>query len=73
MKGNLKKFLILTGASAAGFFIFAILHNLVSGLLSTILNSEVEEPVFFILAVIACPVGFLVGVIGSIIELVKKK
>lgn len=71
MKDNLKKFLILTGASAVGFFVFAILHNLVSALLSTVFNSEVEEPVFFILAVIVCPLGFLIGAIGSIIEFLK--
>jgi hypothetical protein len=72
-EGKLKKFLVLIGASIAGFFIFAILHNLISGLLSQLFKTEVEEPVFFILATLVCPMGLLVGVIGSIIQLVKKE
>ena len=30
-----------------------------------------DEPVFFILAIVVCPLGFLVGTIGSIVHLVK--
>ena len=63
----LKKFLILTGASAIGFFVFVLLHNAVYGLFG------VEEPFFFILAVIVCPIGFLVGVVGSIVLFLKKR
>ncbi len=66
LRGLLKKFLLLTGLSAVGFPVFVILHNLVSGLLG------VEEPFFFILAIIICPLGFLVGAIGAIILLIKK-
>ena len=73
IEGPVKKFLLLTGISSVGFLVFVVLHNLVSGLLSMILNSEIEEPVFFILAVIVCPLGFIIGVIGSIIELVRQK
>ncbi|GAG61024.1 unnamed protein product, partial [marine sediment metagenome] len=32
-----------------------------------------DEPVFFILAIIVCPIAFLVGVIGSIVLFIKKK
>jgi len=63
---RLKKFLLLTEASFVGFPVFAILHNVVSALLNT------EEAVFFTLAVPVCPVGFLVGAIGSIVLRVKK-
>ena len=63
---RLKKFLLLTEASFVGLPVFGILHNAVSGL------TNFEEPVFFILAIIVCPVGFLVGVIGSIVLRVKK-
>ena len=59
--GILKKFLLLTGASAVGLPVFAVLHNLVSALLNT------EEPVFFFMAAIVCPIGFLVGGVGSIV------
>ena len=63
----LKKFLLLTGASIVGLPVFGILHNAVSGLFNT------EEPVFFILAIIVCPIGFLVGVVGSIVLTIKNK
>ena len=66
MGGMLKKFLLLTGASVVGFPVFGILHNAVSALLNT------EEAVFFTLATIVCPLGFLVGAIGSIVLRVKK-
>ena len=61
-----KIFLLLTEASFVGLPVFGILHNAVSGL------TNFEEPVFFILATIVCPVGFLVGAIGSIVLRVKK-
>ncbi len=65
--GMLKKFLLLTGASTVGFLIFVFLHNIVSGLF------KIEEPVFFIIATIVCPLGFLVGVVGTIVLAIKNK
>lgn len=81
MQGWLKKFLLLTGASAVGFPVFAVLHNLVYGLFIYFFGQDFwdrigpggDEPFFFILAVIVCPLGFLVGVIGTIILLKKAK
>lgn len=66
VEGALKKFLLLAGASAAGFPLFAVLHNFVSVLFG------IEEPFFFILAVIVCPLGFLVGATGTIVLFLKK-
>ncbi len=68
VKGRKKIFQIMTGASAAGFLVFAVLHNVVSAALSTMLRSNIEEPVFFILATIVCPVALLVGLIGSVLR-----
>ena len=65
--GMLKKSLLLTGSSAVGLLVFGILHNVVSALFNT------EEPVFFIIATIVCPIGFLVGAIGSIYLAIKSK
>jgi len=62
----LKKFLLLTEASFVGLPVFVILHNAVSGFMN------LEEAVFFTLATIVCPVGFLVGAIGIIVLRVKK-
>ena len=67
IEGLFKKFLLLTGISAVGFFVFVVLHNLISVLL------EIDEPIFFLLAVICCPIGFLVGSIGSIVLYIKQK
>jgi hypothetical protein len=65
--GLLKKFLLLMGSSAAGLTVFVILHNLISGLFN------IEEAVFFILATIVCPIGFLVGAVGTIVLAAKNK
>jgi hypothetical protein len=62
----LKRFLLLTGASAVGFAVSGLLHNAVGGLFG------VEEPFFFIMAVFVCQPGFLVGAIGSIVLLIKQ-
>ncbi len=78
--GKLKKFLILTGASAAGFFIFIFLHNIFYGLgvitsHITVLSylTEILHAVFFIIAIFICPLGFLVGVGGSISLFIRRK
>lgn len=61
----LKRFLVLAGISAAVFILSAFLHNVLSGLL------HIEEPVFFIIAVIVAPLGLAVGLVGSLIIFVK--
>ena len=69
--GKLKKFQLLAGASALGFPVFAVLHN-VAYMLGKMWFGESawgngDEPVFFILAAIVCPIGLLVGGIGTLI------
>jgi len=74
-----KTFFILTGASATAMPIFAVLHNLVYGLLIAWFGegfwerhaSGGDEPVFFILAVLVCPALFVIGTVGSIVLFVK--
>ena len=80
VEGKLKKFLMLTGASAAGFFVFALLHNIFYGLEQvtghiTILSYLMKafEVIFFLIAIFTCPIGFLVGVIGTIVMFNKKR
>ena len=67
VEGILKKFLLLTGASAVGLPISILLHNAVSRLFN------IEEPVFFIMAIFVCPIGFLVGAVGTIVLAIKNK
>lgn len=78
--GVRKFFFILTGVSAAGIPICAVLHNLVFALCikyNCIYWKGTDEPVFFILALLVCPGLFILGVLGSIVTLVitrlKKK
>jgi len=73
-----KAFFILTGASALGMTISGVLHNLVFALLIKLFGEGFlarmgDEPVFFILATIVCPLALLVGAIGSIILIAKKR
>jgi hypothetical protein len=76
-----KVFFILTGVSAAGMPIFAVLHNLVYGLFIVLFGegfwerhgSGGDEPVFFILAILVCPALFLIGAVGTIVLLVKAR
>jgi hypothetical protein len=77
---KLKIFLILTGSSAAGFFLSVILHNLFYGLAVLSKNlavlrflMEAFEIIFFIIAVIACPIFFLIGALGGAFLLLKNK
>ena len=76
--GTLKKFFLLTGASSAGFFVSFLLHNAVYALFIYFFGEGFwdriggDEPVFFIMAIIVCPLGFLVGAIGSIVLGIKK-
>ena len=79
--GKLKKFQLLAGASALGIPVFAILHN-VAYMLGIMWFGESawesafgngDEPVFFILAAIVCPLGLLVGGIGTIIIRIKHR
>jgi hypothetical protein len=67
-----KAFLLLTGASAVGLPLSAVLHNAVYALFIYFFgegfwNGIGDEPVFFMLAVFVCPLAFLVGAIGSIV------
>ena len=74
--GMPKKFLLLTGASAAGFLVFILLHNAIYGLFIYFFGADFwnggDEPFFFIMAIFVCPLGFLVGVVGSIVLAIKK-
>jgi hypothetical protein len=76
--GKLKVYLLLAGASATGFLVFIVLHNLVYALFSHFFGENFwgtggDEPVFFVLAIIVCPLGFLIGAVGTIILGLKNK
>ncbi len=72
-----RAFFILTGASAIGMVVGSVLHNLVYALFILLFGENFwaggDEPVFFILAVIVCPIALLAGIIGSIVLIARKK
>jgi len=61
----MKIFLLVAGISLATFIISVFLHNAIGGLFS------IEEPVFFFIAVFIAPLALTVGIIGSLVILVK--
>ena len=80
VKGTLKRYLLLTGASALGFFTFIFLHNAFYALNMvthhiTVLNylTEILHTIFFLAAILLCPLGFLVGIVGTTILHFKQK
>lgn len=71
---------MLTGISALGFFVSIFLHNFFYGLGIVISNvivlnwlMDFFQVVFFIMAIFLCPIGFLIGVVGSAVLLMRKK
>ena len=79
LSGKLRKFVILTGSSILGFFVFVLLHNAIYGLFIIWFGADfwdrigiADEPVFFFMAVFLCPLGFIVGVVGSIVLGIRK-
>ncbi|MDD4876393.1 MAG: hypothetical protein PHQ86_04590 [Dehalococcoidales bacterium] len=62
----LKIFLLVTGISLFVFIISVFLHNAISGWL------EIEEPVFFFIAVIISPLAFIVGLSGILVFYIKR-
>jgi len=79
-KGISRKFQLLTGASAIGIPVSIFLHNAIYGLFIHFFGADFwdrivpggDEPFFFIMATLVCPLGFLVGAVGSIVLGVKK-
>ena len=80
VKGKLKLFLLFTGIAALGFLISVLLHNLVYGLFIYFFGEGFwgsigmdDEPFFFFIALLGCPVLFLVGIVGALVMFFKKK
>ena len=77
---KVKYFLMLAGASLIGFFLFAILHNVFYALAQMAENIIVLRQLLgfldagsFLVAIIVCPPGILVGMAGSVIMYFKQR
>jgi hypothetical protein len=70
-----KSFLVLFGGSLIGFFVLAFLHNLLHAVGHAIngargwisLVAEVSSGASFLVAVLLCPVGVVIGLVGFIV------
>ena len=67
-----RRFLWLAAGSAAAFLAFAVLHNLLYALGTTLTDApvlamltEVLHVAFFLAAVAVCPIGLVVGLLGA--------
>jgi hypothetical protein len=74
----LRIFLIIAVISVAAGIISIFLHNAIYALLTLWFGEEFwvrvnipDEPVFFVIAVIIAPLGFIVGFLGSIVVYIK--
>ena len=72
--GKAKIFLLLAGFSAAGFVLGGVLHNvfyalaiLEENLKALNIAMNVLEVGFFLIAVLACPIGLLAGIVGTFV------
>jgi len=69
--GLFRIFAIMAGIAPLAMIISIILHNFVSALATKLSGKEVEEPVFFLIAIFGCPTAFLVGIVGSLIIAIR--
>jgi len=76
--GKRKLFLLLLGFSSAGFLLFVVLHNLFYALSTITENLVILNKIInffavasFLTATIICPIGFIVGMVGTLIILKK--
>jgi hypothetical protein len=60
-----KRFRLIMGISAGAFVVSVLAHNAISAWFN------IEEAVFFTIAVFLCPTTFLVGAVGSIVLAVR--
>jgi len=69
LTGRLRLFVMMMGGAVAGFFVSVLLHNAIYAvvLVKLLQRPDYDEPVFFIVAVIACPLVFAAGLIGALI------
>ena len=74
---KVKLFLLLLGVSLVGFVVFVVLHNLFYAFGQMAVNIivlkqflEFLHAIFFLVAILVCPAGVLIGVVGSIVTVI---
>jgi hypothetical protein len=76
---SVKNYLILTAASILCFFISVLLYNIIHGIFQHWFGADFWEKIitrdeflFFGIAVFICPIGFIIGTVGSITLAIKR-
>ena len=72
IKGMLRVFLVITGVSPIAMLVSIILHNAVSVMATKLKGRQIDEPVFLLFGIFACPTAFIIGDIASIIMVARK-
>ncbi len=68
LTGRLRVFAMMAAAAPIAFLVFVALHNAVHWLSLRFWGPPgFEEPVFFILAVVVCPLALTVGLVGALL------
>jgi hypothetical protein len=77
---GVRRFVLLAVASVVGLPVFAVLHNVFYALSKSTADIallsqalKVLDAVSFLVALIVCPAGILVGVVGAVLAYVKDK
>lgn len=75
-----QRMLVLAGGSLVGFPVFAALHNLFYAFGQGVGDLAIVRPVleflhalFFIVAVLVCPPGVLVGLLGAVVQALLRR
>ena len=73
LEKDLRKYLLLTGVSAAGVFPSMLAHNLIYGVSVYFTGKEFEDPISFLLGILVLPLIFIFSAIKSALLLRKKQ
>jgi len=75
LKGRLRIYVMMMGGAIVGFFVSVLLHNAIYAVVfvKPLERPDYDEPVFFIIAVIVCPIIFAVGVVGALMTWLRQR
>ena len=75
LTGNLRIFVLMIAGSIVGFFVSVVLHNAIYAIVLVKLLDmpDSDEPVFFVIAVIVCPIVLAVGVVGALVTWLRER
>jgi len=73
LTGCLRVFVMVIGGSLVFFVLSVLLHNGVAWSAGRVLGKPgVEEPLFFLMAVIVCPLAFVAGLVGAAVTWLRR-